>query len=264
MSTTFAAQMSTIIGWKITCACGDGAGPMFGSWVEAAAHLRVFVDDESLRTVLPGCQDGEFCLMYRLSATAIESDPSPALNVGNGNAADLFHALGMGTDEDGSSFGSTPVPGSTAVYDVFDGGWMDADEFLGRVLVAMAVAPTDHGRAEQVSFGVGAVMTRCARPAGYLQGRLADLHEIALFAQRLILPMQHAAPPGHLPIVAAHQPLSDLEHICDSAPYTGPRRHIVRPTATSRTSYRLPMGTAFYGPRGSVQPTADIRSFTQC
>ena len=194
MSTTFAAQMSTIIGWKITCACGDGAGPMFGSWVEAAAHLRVFVDDESLRTVLPGCQDGAFCLMYRLSATAIESDPSPALNVGNGNATDLFHALGMGTDEDGSSFGSTPVPGSTAVYDVFDGGWMDADEFLGRVLVAMAVAPTDHGRAEQVSFGVGAVMTRCARPAGYLQGRLADLHEIALFAQRLILPMQHLRP----------------------------------------------------------------------
>ena len=65
-------------------------------------------------------------------------------------------------------------------------GSMDAQEFLGRVLMALAVAPTDEGLPEHEwegasEFGFGRFID-AGREPGYLQARLERLHEVAAAA----------------------------------------------------------------------------------
>ena len=95
MSITFSTPMGPLTGWAVSCACGEGVGPVLGNYADAIAYLTPLVADGSLRTVLDGCLDGDICLMYRLSLTAQEAAPAPEINVGNYNALGLFAALGL-------------------------------------------------------------------------------------------------------------------------------------------------------------------------
>lgn len=95
--------------------------------------------------------------------TRRDTDDDPSVNMSNGNAAHLLATLGFDTDE---------LLGSTS-----------AEDFLGRVLVALAVAPIDAGiPAHDISEG-GAQVVNCGRPEGYTQHRLDQLRTLAEFAR---------------------------------------------------------------------------------
>lgn len=94
------------------------------------------------------------------------------VNMSNANAAQVCAALGVSLAPDWC-------------------GNMAADDFLGRVLVAMAVAPADPGMpsyellpgdADRPMWAGDATVIQGARPAGYLQERLTQLHALALWA----------------------------------------------------------------------------------
>ncbi|QGH75334.1 hypothetical protein I5G61_gp86 [Mycobacterium phage Quesadilla] len=86
------------------------------------------------------------------------------VNMSNSNAARVAEALGFSLDPDWC-------------------GEMDAEAFLGRVLMALAVSPADEGMPSFEVAGPGARMIEGARRPGYLQDRLAQLHELALWAR---------------------------------------------------------------------------------
>ena len=69
--------------------------------------------------------------------------------------------------------------------DLEDEGWcggMTAEDFLGRVLVALAIEPVSAGIPSHEVPGPGARMIDCGRPEGYLQDRLGQLRELADWA----------------------------------------------------------------------------------
>ncbi len=190
MSVTFTTEMSPVTGYEVTCGCDEATGPVFETFTDAENYLIPLVEDESLRTPLPGCSDPEMCLMYRLSIHPLETDPAPSINVANGNAADLFRALGLLTDNPADrAAGSVTFDGVGVVAapmaedSPWNGGGMSPADFLGRVLLALAITPADEGRfaVETVRLG-GSVIIECSRPIGYLQDRLAQLHHLAQFA----------------------------------------------------------------------------------
>lgn len=98
-------------------------------------------------------------------------DVGPHLNLSNTNAAPLLHCLDLVNREDDGEepdwIGSLPL-----------------DDFRGRLLIALAVAPEDPGRPTTLEQRTGgAVIIEGGRPAGYLQHRLRQLLDIADAAQ---------------------------------------------------------------------------------
>jgi hypothetical protein len=98
-------------------------------------------------------------------------------NVARGNVAHIAETLGIeGPDEGGEVYGDEP-----------------ADLFLGRVLLALAVAPQDAGtpatsRTLGDGFGGSPLLTAegrwydCGRSEGYTQRKLAELRTLAEWA----------------------------------------------------------------------------------
>lgn len=63
-------------------------------------------------------------------------------------------------------------------------GALPADDFLGRVLMALAVSPEDEGTPSYDDSSPGGMTwIECGRRKGYLQERLAELHELAEHAK---------------------------------------------------------------------------------
>lgn len=96
-----------------------------------------------------------------------EWEPNPlTVNMSNRNATLVCEALGLNPNPDCGWLGS-----------------MEPLEFQGCVLIALAVAPADEGmpsyRGEYPHFGS---VIEGARPEGYLQARLEDLHRLAEWA----------------------------------------------------------------------------------
>lgn len=114
----------------------------------------------------PAC--GE-CSVYSPYVHEIH-DIEREMNVSNSNAGLIFTTLGMEADWCGS---------------------MDAEAFLGHVLVALgtplddAAVPTTESQAMGPDGPVGPKMISCGRPAGYLTQRLTTLAEMATEAHRL-------------------------------------------------------------------------------
>lgn len=103
----------------------------------------------------------------------VEAPDELEVNMANGNAAQVCAALGVSLAPDWC-------------------GDMDADDFLGRVLVALAVAPADPGMpsyellpgdADRPAWAGDATVIQGARPPGYLQERLEQLHALALWCR---------------------------------------------------------------------------------
>jgi GAF domain-containing protein len=106
---------------------------------------------------------------------ALEALDGPSVNVSNTNAAHLLALLGL-----------TPAGTSTERPDPFDcgdlSGALPADEFLGRVLIALAVNPADAGIPSTSEGGPGtgtAEVIDCGRRPGYSDERLDQLRTLA-------------------------------------------------------------------------------------
>lgn len=88
-----------------------------------------------------------------------------SVNMSNSNAFRVCQTLGIDLEEEGWC-GSLP-----------------AEDFLGRVLLALAIEPVDAGRPATVDAEPGrATFIDCGRPEGYAQERLGQLRELADWA----------------------------------------------------------------------------------
>jgi hypothetical protein len=86
----------------------------------------------------------------------------PSRNMSNSNARAVLAVLGIDLELDGWCGGE------------------DATEFLGRVLIALAINPADAGIPMTVSANErGATFVECGRHEGYIDEALQDLREIA-------------------------------------------------------------------------------------
>lgn len=99
-------------------------------------------------------------------ATEDELLPGPELNVTATNAGDLLDLLGLPVD--------TECPPS---------GELAGEDFLGRVLTALALLDTATDDAHGTPEVVDGNHTYCARRPGYLHHRLTILHDIATAAR---------------------------------------------------------------------------------
>jgi hypothetical protein len=165
MSVTFTAELGPIIGFSIAC-CREAAlvAPRYGTYDDAVADLVKLKERDNAsgarREPLPGCAWPELCPDGFLSIRALEAQESPSVNVSGVNAALLLQALGYR-----EPFDSGPLVGSAA-----------AEEFGGRVLTALALAPADDGAPWHET---SPRFTDCGRWPSYLQDRLEHLHELA-------------------------------------------------------------------------------------
>lgn len=103
-----------------------------------------------------GCDE---CTAYN-GPLISERFATQSINMSNGNAVGVLDLLGY-TDE--------------SMY-----GECDAQDFLGRVLMAIAVAPADEGRP---TFQDGNILFGGTEP-GYKQNRLRQLYDLALSATK--------------------------------------------------------------------------------
>lgn len=172
MSVTFSVGGDPqILGYTTTCyayGCeSDWRGPTHPTREAAlAAHLAEHAGN-------PDC-DGEY-------ASPVYQHDEFDVNMSNVNAATLMSVLGIGQDDEDGLCGS-----------------LDCTDFLGRVLLAIALAPQDEGvPAHEITpaeaaadpllsaLGLGSETTagprviNGGRPVGYIQTRLMHLHDLA-------------------------------------------------------------------------------------
>jgi hypothetical protein len=87
-----------------------------------------------------------------------------SINMSNTNAHRISATLGIDLEAEGWA------------------GSLSAEDFLGRVLLALAIEPADEGiPSHEVPTG-GVRWVECGRPAGYAQERLTQLHALAQWA----------------------------------------------------------------------------------
>lgn len=154
MSVTFSPAMNDNVAWIITCICGDWAynnRAEFPNYASANAAVR--------GGIKPACADVYCDYAYVQPAIA-----EPECQMANGNAVALFDALGL-IEED-------------ADFSDYCCGSLPAKDFLGRVLMAQAVAPVS---AEIPTYREGNIITG-GRREGYVQERLEQLREVAEWA----------------------------------------------------------------------------------
>lgn len=166
MSVTFFPELAPVVGYRLADYFGGRDPRLFGSYDEAVTAL---VTAREARTVLPGCTDPEEIAAsgdaYRVDVvTGDGDDTGPERNMVNANARSVLSLLGY--EEDGE------------VLDLV--GSCGAEEFLGRVLTARALAPVDAGAPAMESVGHGgATVVDCGRSPGYHQRALDGLEDLA-------------------------------------------------------------------------------------
>lgn len=169
MSVTFAAAPGVLLGWDVVCVCG-------AKYLEEGQALLTRDEVDGLITLfkaeekgLAGCEEDD-CFIYGLFGKAVyEGGDSPEVNMSNMNSVALLEVLGLKTDED--DFADVCC-GSKA-----------AEDFKGRVLMALAVAPVSAERVTEATlFESGAMMVTCGVEEGYVQEKLEALLSVADFA----------------------------------------------------------------------------------
>jgi hypothetical protein len=114
-----------------------------------------------------------------------DTDREPSLDVGIVNAMLLLRALGLAV-ELGADDVHEPPPG-TVVPSAPDEdtplvGELSAEQMLGRVELALALAPADLGVPIR-NLNAAATIVDFGRAEGYLQDRLTELREVTLYAR---------------------------------------------------------------------------------
>ncbi|WP_331752765.1 hypothetical protein OG440_38400 (plasmid) [Streptomyces sp. NBC_00637] len=193
MSVTFHAALAVPVGYVVTCGCTEAtalAAPY--DTYEAACGAVQQLNALPERAPLPGCAMPETCPDYRLNVYELDPDGEPpVVNVSNINATRLLPLLGLSHQADDTvgeltASGVLEAPGEQdgesqgtviPICVVDASGQLPAEQFLGRVLLALALTPDDTGTDgyEQGRTYYG------GRPAGYLQRRLLELHDLALW-----------------------------------------------------------------------------------
>lgn len=175
MSVTFSIAMTPdeATAWNLVC---ELTGPLNDTplpWEQAntlaEAHKKTCVDDVCAHY-------GPDKDMVRLNGVTSALD----VNLANDNARFVLDALGAPTDD---LCGSLP-----------------ADDFLGRCMLATAIAPHDEGTPTHLALPVegsgpsasGATVVMCGRPEGYLHDTLANLMALAQYARTLGKPVAWA------------------------------------------------------------------------
>ena len=164
MSVTFSAP-GPIAGFAFTCGHDNGLTERrFGTYADAVAFRQAELDAHGDTGHLTICGD-EYCANCPMFIVAVESDPSPSMNVSEANARHLAGLLGYGEDSESP------------------GGCATGEDFLGRILLAQAVNPADAGVPVTTTRASGGLtLIDCGRAPGYSEDRLAALRELADFA----------------------------------------------------------------------------------
>lgn len=190
MSVTFSTAHE-IVGWRIDCAFQP---TVYGTYKEALvaleAHGRevcapalewLLANDRYDPAVMSAAEaelglPPDYCEMGAM-CSPVQHERSMDINMSNTNARGMFERLGLVSspsepetfDED---FGfDDSVPWS---------GHIDADDLLGRVLIAQGISPSDAGMPSTTSEGLGgATIVDCGRSVGYFDDRLVILAELA-------------------------------------------------------------------------------------
>lgn len=163
MSVTFFPAEAPVVGYRVADFSGGRDSELFADRADAveARHAA-----ESVGRVLPGCTDPEGITSmggYFVEALTADLGQAPHVNLTNINAVGVLELLGYAHD------GEVELCGSCG-----------ADEFEGRVLTALALAPVDAGvPAHETVGGGGATVVECGRRPGYNQDILERLRELA-------------------------------------------------------------------------------------
>lgn len=194
MSVTFFLETSTAEYMAapalVECECPGASAHVFvdghaaWQWCEARNAMP-----EEKRPVPFGCKDPELCRAYNLYPTAQLPWIDYEINMTGQNAAFILEHLGLVTrpvQDRIERAEHTPEDPFTAA--VLDAAVLDVDlcghatgqDFLGRVLIALALAPFDEGTP---TLDAGRVVA-FGRPEGYAQERLAQLRDLAEAAVR--------------------------------------------------------------------------------
>lgn len=159
MSVTFSVEANFTEEYYATCSCG--AKRVSVDSYEDFENLCTKLKEQNLP--LGGCTD-EYCFatgnLYFHSVEDINED-APYVNVSNHNFEDIADALGI-PHGDGT-------------------GLMNADDLLGRILVALAVSPES---AERPTYNEHNIIL-CGREEGYVQNKLIALQEVCELAKSL-------------------------------------------------------------------------------
>lgn len=178
MSVTFRPTEGPIDHYSVECInCNVTHSEEFATWDDAAEFTRAVREE---RATVTGCKGEEYYCSEAAFTNACETvGEVPETNVAVGNATDILDALGV-------DFRFEPTP-EEAANDLFGiagvelCGTLNAEDFMGRVLTALALAPESAEIPSHAAVGAPNII-RGHREEGYVQNRLRELHEIAQFA----------------------------------------------------------------------------------
>lgn len=160
MSVTFTPELGPIDHYVVECLnCRVTHTERFATHEQALTFQRAVA---SATATVTGCAAEKGWCEDAATTTAAEAiGTMPSVNISNVNAVTVLDTLGVNIDGEELC------------------GGLPAEDFLGRVLTALAIAPESP---EIPSYAVSPNVIACGRPAGYLQDRLRGLHEVAEFA----------------------------------------------------------------------------------
>lgn len=167
MSVTFYPSHSPVVGYKFECHCGV-VGAEFETYEGAYGFLDSYKKDP---WQLDGCTD-DLCPEYPQILPVHDGAHHEGVNLTGLNAADVLRVLGLiqpGQDAD------------VLLPEVETVGERPAEDFLGRIMIAQAVAPES---AEQIAHTEGGRWHVSGRDAGYIQRTLDQLAEVADWAAK--------------------------------------------------------------------------------
>lgn len=170
MSVTFHPSQSPVIGYRFECHCGV-VGAEFETVEGAYQFLDIYKADPYR---LDGCTD-DLCADYPQITNVYADAHHEGLNLNNENAADVLRVLGL------IEPGQDPALFNPEVQWV---GELPASDFLGRVMVALAIEPESAEKITHDAPGPGARMIMFGREAGYIQRTLSQLADVADWAAK--------------------------------------------------------------------------------
>lgn len=170
MSVTFHVDTTPTGSFEVHCGCRYDSGEAQGTFASYEAADAWMGTYRAAPYPLPGCSD-DTCLAYLpMIQPVFEHADAPSVNMANGNAVEVLRALGLVEVETG---------------EVDFCGALPAEDFLGRILLALALEPISAERPsmQMLGEGNGATVVLSGRREGYMQERLADLRSVAAYAQ---------------------------------------------------------------------------------
>ncbi len=183
MGVQFHTELAPVLGYVLTCCDGSEAhalehGPRYSTYEQAREACAVL--DSYGVSCLPGCEMPEQCghECARLYVVGFESEQSPLVDLHTADARYILEAL----EYQAPTAAAVPElragePQGPVEVDE-SGGTATAEDFLGRVLIALARTPVDEGRPASVDPAHPRHIEGARNP-GRFQVILDELHNLA-------------------------------------------------------------------------------------